>query len=352
MKKQLLALLIICIITVTNNTLQYNTVSNSAIEYVIMFDESHGQFFNRTLMATAIDSLNELANYTEDDINIEILFQTESDFNSTNLQGVDLLIFTNPGFKEEDNFSPTEIEVLLDYVELGGSLFLLCNPLTHDDNITGHPTSINELLAGREDRLTSARVRATANSTNADVILDDFQGTYGNDSFVSLDLTDINANYTIYKQEELVNSTTIYSSPLILGNEEPIIAVGRTPITSYSVNDEYDMFRDLVNGFLTWLIAKAYDDSRMILSGSTIMFSDLEIAEDIKWVEQSDNLVLWRNIVLWLLKYTPHLERAPPRIWLFRNYALIVVVFSIVIFGSAFLMYQIKRKRKSSVKLK
>ena len=352
MKKRILALLIICIISITNNTMHYNAISDSTIEYVILFDESHGQFFNRTLMATAIDALNELANYTEDDINIEILFQTESDFNSTNLQGVDLLIFTNPGFKEEDNLTPTEIEVLLDYVELGGSLFLLCNPLTHDDNITGHPTSINNLLAGREDKLTSARVRATSNATNADVILDDFQRTYDNDSFISLNLTDINANYTIYRQEELVNSTTIYTSPLILGNEEPIIAVGRTPITSYAVNDEYDMFRDLVNGFLTWLIAKSYDDSRMILSGSTIMFSELEIAEDIKWVEQSDNLVLWKNIVLWLLKYTPHLERAPPRIWLFRNYALIVVVFSIVIFGSAFLMYQIKKKRKSSVKLK
>lgn len=352
MKKRLLALLIISVIFITNNSFHYTAVSNSTADYVIMFDESHGQFFNRTLMATAIESLEELASYTDDDISIEILFQTESDFNSTNLQGVDLLIFTNPGFNEDDNLSPTEIEVLLDYVELGGSLFLLCNPLTHDDNITGHPTSINDLLAGREDRLTSARVRATANATNADVILDDFQGTYGNDSFVSLDLTDINANYTIYRQEELVNTTTIYSSPLILGNEDAIVSVGRTPITSYTVNDEYDMFRDLVNGFLTWLIAKVYSNSRMILSGSTIMFSDLEITDGKKWIEQSDNLVLWRNIVLWLLKYTPHLERAPPEIWLFRNYALIVVVFSIVIFGSAFLIYQIKKKRKSSVKLK
>ncbi len=352
MKKRLLAIIIISIITLTNNTLLYNVVSNSTTDYVIMFDESHGQYFNRTLMTTAIDSINELSSYTDDDISVEILYQTESDFNSTNLQGVDLLIFTNPGFEEEDNLSPAEIEALLDYVELGGSLFLLCNPLTHDDNITGHPTSINDLLAGREDRLTSARVRATANVSNADVILDDFQGIYGNDSFVSLDLTDINANYTIYKQEELVNSTTIYSSPLILGNEEPIVSVGRTPITSYTVNDEYNMFRDLVHGFLTWLIAKVYSDSRMILSGSTIMFSDLEIADGTKWVEQSDNLVLWKNIVLWLLRYTPHLERAPPRIWLFRNYALIVVVFSIVVFSSAFLMYQIKKKRKSTVKLK
>ena len=352
MKKRLLTLFLIYIISITSVTLNYQTTGDNTLSYVIMFDESHGQFFNRTLMNTALESLNKLANKTGDNLNIELLFQTESEFNSTNLQGIDLLIFTNPGINEDYNFSPAELAALLDYVELGGSLFLLSNPLTNDENITGHPTSTNALLAAREDRLTTARIRHTSNSSHADLIVDDFLGIYGNDSYISLNLKDYSANYTIFNQETIINFTTIYSTPLVLGSEEMIYAAGRTPITSYAVNDDYDIYREQANGFLTWLLAKTYGDARMILLGSTIMFSDLEITENTKWIEQADNLELWENLILWLLNYTPHPDRSPPPIWLFRNYALFIVGFSFVIFGSAYLFYQYKRKRKTSVKIK
>ena len=351
MKKRIISLLMICIIVVTNSAMYFQARGDSTFSYVIMFDESHGQYFNRTLMSTALDSFNELAAETGDDIKIELLFQTESEFNSTNLQGVDLLIFTNPGINEEYRLLPSEINVLLDYVELGGSLFLLCNPLTNNENITGHPTSINELLAGRDNRITSARIKATSNTSHADLIVDDFLGVYGNDSYLSLNLSEYNLNNPIFRQETLINTTTIFASPLILGDEGPTVAIGRTPITSYAVNDDYVVTRDLANGFLTWLLVKAYGEARVMLSGSTIMFSDLEITENIKWIEQSDNLDLWKNIILWLLKYTPHPERAPPTIWLFRNYALIIVGCSIIIFGSAFLLYQYRRKKRTSIKI-
>ena len=113
-------------------SVQSNTpvVGKTTLEFTILFDEAHGQYFNRSLMEGALNELNNLIpENNETEIEIQLLFQ-QSDFNSTNLQGIDLLIITNPGLQEEDIFLPSEIEAILDFVELGGSLFLLSNPLT------------------------------------------------------------------------------------------------------------------------------------------------------------------------------------------------------------------------------
>jgi len=362
MKKYSLLLLLLIFSSVASSTI-YQTIGDSKLEYVILFDEYHGQYFNRTLMYTALSAFNNLLPDTlEDEIKIDLIFNNDSRFNSTNLQGVDLLIFTNPGFETENKLSYSEIEAILDYVELGGSLFLLGNPLTQDENITGHPSSINDLLAGRENKLSSARLRTGSDLSDSDLVVDDFSNTYGNESFVILDF--YNATHSISEavinpvvlaiseQETQINITTLYTSSISLGNEILQYSIGRTAITSYSVNENYDIFRDSINGFLTWLFAKGIGSSRMIVSGSSIMFSDLEISEDQKWIDQTDNLALWKNIILWLLKYTPHPARDPPPVWVFSYYALIIASLSIVIFSSAFIIYKYKQTRKMSIKIK
>lgn len=364
MKKHSLLLLLLIFSSVASTTI-YEAIGDSKLEYVILFDEYHGQYFNRTLMYTALSALdNLLPDILEDEIKIDLIFNNNSRFNSTNLQGVDLLIFTNPGFETEDRLSYSEIEAILDYVELGGSLFLLGNPLTQNENITGHPASINELLAGRENKLSSARLRTGSDLSSPDLVVDDFSNSYGNESYVSLDFYNTTHSISesseiinpvviaISEQEIQVNTTTLYTSSISLGNENLQYSIGRTAITSYSINEEYDIFRDSINGFLTWLFAKGIGSSRVILSGSSIMFSDLEISDNQKWIDQTDNSILWKNIILWLLKYTPHSARAPPPVWVFSYYALIIVSLSIVIFSSAFIIYKYKQTRKTSIKIK
>ncbi|MHA1258737.1 MAG: hypothetical protein ACTSYD_01935 [Candidatus Heimdallarchaeaceae archaeon] len=361
MNRRLLVILLVYLMAATSFQQRNLAAGQATKEYVVLFDESHGQFFTRELMTGALNTLEGLI--PEENIQIKIIYQNNSRFNSTNLQGVDLLIITNPGIKEENELQTDEISAILDYVELGGSLFLLSNPLTRNESLTGHPASINELLAAREDKLTSARINTANNISHSNLIIDEFSHVYSNESYV---LSQIHngknitiANYeetkisdlsmTIYQQELQINSTTIYSASLTLANEINEYAVGRTPVTSYAIDENYDIIRDPVNGFLTWMIAKPVGDARLVVSGSTIMFSDLEIAEGQTWINQTDNLNLWKNIVLWLLKYTPHPPRGIPAIWTFRNYALIVLGLSAIVFVSAYLLYKIKQKRKTSL---
>lgn len=342
-----------------------NTSGDTNLKYVVLYDESHGQYYNRTLMNRALDSLNSLLpqNITPN-IEIELLFNEESEFNSTNLQGVDLLILTNLGIKEEDLLTTSEIDAILDFVELGGSLFLLCNPLTQNVNITGHIEPINDLLASRNNKISSARIRSAVNASFSDVIIDDFLSTYENDSYISLNypkesdefvMDEATINETLFNQETEIEDLLIYSSSIGLGNEEPEssrIGIATTPVTSYAIDERYQIFRDPVNNFLTWLLAKELDTSRVVLSGSTIMFSNQEVIEDSIWIDQLDNLKLWQNIILWLLNYTPHPEVSPPAIWAFSYYALVIAAFSIVVFGYAFILYKYKNARKTSIKVK
>ncbi len=368
MKKRSLVFIIICLLSLANILPIYSATEQTnsekqIIEYVILYDESHGQLFNRTLMETALDSLsNVTVQDSEVEIKITVLFQKNgTTFNSTNLQGVDLLIISNPGIAEEDVISSSERDAILDFVELGGSLFLLCNPLTHNENITGHTSTLNNLLSTRSNRLTSARFLSSPDQIHSQVIIDDFNSTYGNDSYITINEYNVTKNILsrqidYFWQEMEIDNVTIYSTPITLGNERPDddddnVELAKTPFTSYSVDTDYNIFRDPGNGFLTWLLSKDLGNSRMVMSGSTIMFSDYKIYDNSTWIEQNQNLDLWSNLVLWLLGYTPHPARDPPAIWVFENYAIVVAVISLVIFGASVLIYKYRNKRKSSIKI-
>ncbi len=324
------------------------------IEYVIMFDEYHGQFFDRELMSTALSSLDELVIYNNEteervDIEIKLIYNNETGFNSTNLQGVDLLIMSNLGSEEEDNLLPSERLAILDFMELGGSLFALCNPLSYNENVTGNPVAINALLNERDSALTTARIRTSA-IANSTVLVDDFFHVYNNNTFLSL--KNYESDHTIFEQEVEISNLTVYSASIELGNELGEEAIGRTLETTYSIDESYHIFRDPATGFLTWLLAQTMGTSRFVISGSTIMFSDFEIIKDEKWIDQEQNLDLWKNTILWLLKYTPHPELPALPLLPFWSYALIVVGVSVVIFGFSVLLYRYRVNKKTEFKAK
>ncbi|MHA1201381.1 MAG: hypothetical protein ACTSQ4_02520 [Candidatus Heimdallarchaeaceae archaeon] len=354
MKKRSSVLLFIYLFAMTNLFSSIPINADITIEYVIMYDEYHGQFFDRNLMSTALGSLDELVIYNNEteeivEIKITLIYNNETEFNSTNLQGVDLLVMTNPGFEEEDNLSPSERLAILDFMELGGSLFALCNPLSYDENVTGNPVTINALLNERDSALTTARLRASA-IANSTVLVDDFFHVYENNTFLSL--TNYESEHTIFEQEVEVSNLTIYSASIELGNELQEEAIGRTLETTYSIDESYHIFRDQAAGFLTWLLAQTVGNSRFVISGSTIMFSDFEIVEDEKWIDQEQNLDLWKNTILWLLKYTPHPELPALPLLPFWSYALIVVGVSVGIFGLSVLLYRYRISKKTEFKVK
>ncbi|MHA1198898.1 MAG: hypothetical protein ACTSQF_06055 [Candidatus Heimdallarchaeaceae archaeon] len=367
MKNRSLVFIIICLLSLASiqpiySATEQPTTEKQIMDYVILYDESHGQYFNRTLMATALESLSNVTVQDPDvEIRITVLFQENgTEFNSTNLQGIDLLIITNPGISDDDVIVSSERDAILDYVELGGSLFLLSNPLTQNENITGHTSTLNNLLAARNNRLTSARFSASPDQIHSQVLIDDFNSTYGNDSFITINEYNTTKNILTQQvdyfwQEVEIDNVTIYSTPIILGNErddDDNIELAKTPFTTYSVDDEYNIFRDPGNGFLTWMLSKDFGNSKMVISGSTIMFSDYTISGNSTWIDENQNLDLWNNLMLWLLDYTPHPARDPPAIWVFENYALVVAAISIVIFGISVFIYKYRIKKRTSIKIK
>ncbi|MBY8999304.1 MAG: hypothetical protein KGD64_00110 [Candidatus Heimdallarchaeota archaeon] len=354
MKKRSIVLLFIYLFSTTNMFLSIPLNADTTIEYVIMYDEYHGQFFDRELMSKALDSLNELIIYNNEtkervEIKIDLIFNNETAFNSTNLQGVDLLIMTNFGFEEENNLLLSERLAILDFMELGGSLFALCNPLSYDVNITGNPVPLNVFLNERDSALTTARIR-TPNTVNSTVLVDDFSHVYENNTFISL--KNYESDHTIFEQEVTISNLTLYSSSIELGNELRDVAIGRTLNTTYSVSEPYEIFRDPATGFLTWFLSQSVGNSRFVLSGSTIMFSDLDIIDGEKWIDQDQNLDLWKNTILWLLRYTPHPELPALPLLPFWSYALIVVGIAVIIFGMSVLLYRYRINKKTEFKVK
>ena len=221
---------------------------------------------------------------------------------------------------------------------------------------------MNNLLGARNNRLTSARFSSSPDQIHSQVIIDDFNSTYGNDSFITINEYNTTKNILTthidyFWQEVEIDNVTIYSTPITLGNERPDdnhdnIELAKTPFTSYSVDEDYTISRDPGTGFLTWMLSKDLGNARMVISGSTIMFSDYAMSGNSTWIEENQNLDLWNNLILWLLEYTPHPERDPPAIWVFENYALVVAAISIVIFGISVLIYKYRNKTRTSIKIK
>ncbi len=312
-------------------------------EFVILFDEYHGQFFNRTHMNTALQAINE-------SMNVRILFQTDSPFNETNLQGIDLIIITNPGSFDKYNLTITETNSILEYMRLGGSLFVLSNPLMQDKDMTGKPHTLNNgLLNAGNNYLGSMRFREK--NFNSSVLVDDFNNFLGNETYIKID--EYEFNHTIFKQKEEVSDLLIYSSSIATGNENELNAIGRTPSTTYDLDSD-GAFLYPTNDFLTWFFAKELNKkSRFALSGSTIMFSDIEIKDSSTWISQRDNLKLWKNTIDWLLGITPQKERLIIVIPTFGYLSIAVIGFSLSVFGISILVYIIKDKnRKKTISVK
>ncbi|UJG42670.1 MAG: hypothetical protein K9W46_09780 [Candidatus Heimdallarchaeum endolithica] len=321
---------------------------NTEKEYVILFDESHGQYFNSTLMKSALSAIN-------DSLNVRFIFFNESKFNSTNLQGVDLVIIGNPGIYKNYNLSSEEVEVIQDYVEAGGSLFLLANPLSSDTNITGHVSSFNDILSARLSKLSSARFR-TGLDKSSTVIMDDYHNKYNNESFLSI----VNYNTSdnefleknkIFEQTSKVENLTVYSTAISFDRPEKENAIGRTEITSYALEKDGSIVQDMINGFLVWLFAKEIGNARIVLSGSTIMFSDLLINENQKFINEDQNKELWLNLINWLLHITPYEEKNPIAMP-FYSLVLLALGFAAVVFIIALLLYSYKKQKKINIKVK
>jgi len=255
-------------------------------ELVILFDEAHGQWFNTSRMQTVVDMVNGSAKTS--------MFVNTSPFNATNLMGVDVVIITNPG--NDTLFTSDEAFYLNQYVNRGGGLFLLSNPYNTNETLSGRSERLNALLSSM-NALDFADLKFWFDANqDADTILDDHNSINDSSGYISLSV------------DKFTNSTNISSFPTnisqILIHSQSIsapIRISEAYISSYAEDAAHVVH--LADEIPLWLGGYNKSDSRIVISGSTIMFSDLIIpGTNIAWISHPnfDNLNLFNNTVNWI----------------------------------------------------
>ncbi len=253
---------------------------------IVLFDEGHGQFFNRTLYSKAIADL--------EDLGLRVEFNTE-EFNETTFEGVDLLILTDP----QEKISFDERIHVRDFLLAENSMLVLANPLTEtNDTLDGHSDYLNFVLDAQEFGIVSS---FWTDETSAqpkkptDIVKNDFHNA-GKPEYLILD---INAtNHEILSNHE--NVSTIVTTSCSIKNSRNEIIIGSTQAyADPPVGDPHTYSTNIV----LFALAGTSEtfDAKVALGGSTTMFSDLvDPLLATSWYEAGDNAKLWRNVVRWL----------------------------------------------------
>ncbi len=271
--------------------------------FIVVFDESHYQYFTADMMSTALGSLNTSLDTPNLDVTISLLIQEDA-FNATNIQGSDLVIVTNPGTDEDGvvaDPASSEADALENLINIGGSVLWMSNPLAVNQNVTGHADPLNELIY-REFGATVTT--GTGDTDNTTVILDDFNFV-NNNSYVELSGANINEDVLKTELNNITTDPLLYYGAHLTETSGLAGAISaNTSGSAYVLNPTFT-YREFQNS-PRWLFGQSFDnDGRGMLIGSTVMFSDMAFDETTSWVEQGSNLALFQNIIAWLLELTP-----------------------------------------------
>ncbi len=340
--KHIILYAIICIIFSLNNVLTVGA-DDSALEnpIIVLFDEGHGQFFNHSIYRQAISDL--IVNKS-----MKIVFNN-GEINSTSFEGIDIFVSTNP----QKYFLEAEQHYINKYLSQGKGMMLLANPLDEDNKtLNGRGDILNDLLLSLEYSWEMGEFWVyTENVTNylpTDVIHNEFSNV-GNSKYLILDLncTDHNILSIGKNITSIVTSTcsvieTDKSDP---NKDEKVIvappeAVAKT-ISGKISSGSSDIVLFRASGEAMQELERYWDDTRVLLGGSSIMFSDL-IPEgrpfgNSSWYNSKNNSLLWLNIFDWLAEAgseTPSPSVVPEQILFFIIIFIVVMAIFFLLGGS------------------
>lgn len=277
---------------------------------VILFDEAHNQFFNRSLYSQALSVLEDFT-----DNEVKIIYNTV-EFNSTTFQGVDIFICTNPG----SSFSAIESSSVAEFLVEGNSMFLLSNPLNEvNDTLMGRGDYLNELLL--DYRLETVdkfwtRIEDIGEMRNPSVIINEFDNV-GIPTYLELYVND--STHEIFTIDQNVSSLVTYTSSLVNTRVNLVIAPSDAIVKTVA-NEIYNYPSDVP---IISTPGEMAVGARILMSGSSIMFSDLnDTLLGTTWYESADNSKFWLNCITWLAEINP--DVLPPDISF--NQVLLLVI--------------------------
>lgn len=296
---------------------------------VVLYDASHQQQFAEDNEEQGLKLMFDMVNASTRYI---VKVNTENSLNDTILSDVDILIIADPDTSSE--FEQDEIDGVAEFLANGSSLLILGDP-TISQNSTywneppfqdiGDNVGINTFL----DNLNITGIRFSTNVTEDETIRCDTMFDWDhaiNDTIpwvIELDTTTWDSTHPIFKDINSLLTMTGTLKPLdapsvvATSYESSFAQYRRGPNTwgniSYPnmtlANFNLAPFSySAINGtFPSWLAAFEFNEARVIVAGSTIMFTgrsidlpDSDSRYEAQWFYQADNSKLFMNMLNWL----------------------------------------------------
>ena len=341
-RKYVLVYTLICILFSLNQVIVIGAadpVTDKPI--VILFDEGHGQHYNRSLYSQALADLT---------INksMKVVFNT-GEFNSTSFEGVDIFVSTNPGTK----ITLEESKYLNRFISSGKAMFLLTNPLNEDNqSLNGRGDIINEFLNYLDFGYIMGKFWSYSEQEDfnpADIIINEFSNA-GDPKYLHLKVN--SSSHEILSIDKNITSIVTYSCSIEEASA-PILAAS-SEAYSITISGEPGGDTTQTDGklYLMGTTGEELDSgARIVIGGSSIMFSDVfdPILES-TWYQSENNSDLWWNIFDWLGEVNPEDPTSPPIPLeiIFPLLLLLVGVSTIFLLGGS-LFYSIGSGRKISL---
>jgi hypothetical protein len=291
---------------------------------VILVDASHEPQLSPTDTDRGFQLVLDMANASTSFV---VRIEEEGPLDDELLSDVDILLIAGPD--ENNPYTSEELNGISEMLANGSSLFLLGDP-TIDQSTEywdeallqnlGENYAINYLLDG----LNMTGVRFSVNQTTFDPQCDtmfDYEHSL-NESYpyvIRLDSTTWDSTHPIFRNINSLFTMTATLKPIDdssnIGNsyDTSFAQYKRSSLSwaNYSYPnmtladfEENPLSYSAINGtFPSWLSAFEFGDGRVVVSGSTIMFTGRTIPlpeADLVWFNAGDNSRLFMNILDWL----------------------------------------------------
>jgi len=250
----------------------------------ILMREASGQYYSHNLYQTIIGDIRDNGG----------LFDYYDAANTSyyeRFQEYDLIIIPNPG----TDFSTEELQALKNYLDSGGSLLIL-GDVQYGGNTYGKPDWLNNLLnyIGVGDK-----VLFWGTNARGDEIYDDSKNEANRPWQVK-----VSSEY--FKPHEIsIGIETVVITSSTLDVKDPEIVIATSPESSYA-RDVSDKIH--ARGKLPWLAALEVGSGKVVVCGSSRMFSDRPLSgSGVPYIKFGSNRQLFFNIVKWTTGFAPKL---------------------------------------------
>ncbi|MHA1589732.1 MAG: hypothetical protein ACTSVA_03890 [Candidatus Njordarchaeales archaeon] len=211
----------------------------------------------------------------------------------------DVLVIPNPG---DEDFSSEELDLIKQFVDAGKGLIVL-GDVAYGGNTYGKPDYLNKLLEylGIRDK-----VEFWGTNAKGDELYDNSINVAGRGWQVIVSSKYFKPHIISVGIEKVVITSTL----LIV--KDPAVIVATTPETSYAADADGNIH---AKGLLPWLAAIDTGKGKIVVCGSSRMFSDRPLSGlGSAYIQYEDNEKLFFNFIWWL---TGKKLKAPVRIQVF-----------------------------------